>query len=186
MRRCRRTRLPPPESRGVALRGRDLTSALTARGAAPRRATAASASASARSLLTLPAAFGQITRCNNCSAAYNGTYPGYDICSYDAAADAARFTVPCCTMPRRSYDWMGVSVRVADWRLTRWCRWDGARLAVRWDACDDSREELFDHRSDVALFDPDAVDNRNVVRVPALRAVRDALRLRLRRTFVGA
>ena len=133
----------------------------TSRGDVDARAAAA--------LLAAPAAFSQITRCTNCTLAYARALPEYrNACHWDARADAASFTVPCCTTPRERFDWMGVSVRTASWRLTRWCAWNGTTLNPRWQGCEAARDELFDHRADRSLFDVDSFDNKNVADLPSL------------------
>lgn len=160
--------LPPPPA-SWALPGEDLSPALAPGGGAP---------------LSKDAAFSQITRCGNCSAAYGDEAAQ---CTYDAQADAA-FSVPCALAPRNAFDWMGLSVRTRDWRYTAWCRWDGARLAPDWAACDADSEELFDHRGEAGvqpLFRPEA-EASNVARDPALAPIVVALRARLLAQFPAA
>ena len=163
--------LPPPPA-AWGLDGRDITGALAggpSLAPAPRLADA-------------PAAFGQITRCRNCTRSYIHAAPAQLAgCALDARSDAANWTVPCCFTDKTLFDWMGVTVRTADWRLTAWCGWDGAALAMRWDNC--TGVELFDHRGDAALFDVDSFENENVAADPGLAQVREELFARLKRNF---
>jgi len=130
--------LPPPPA-AWALPGVDLSPLLRA-GPPPRGAPAGRA------------AFSQITRCWNCSAAYAGDDAQ---CQWDAAEDGGAFAVPCALAPRGAFDVMGVSVRTAEWRYSVFCAWDGARLAPDFSNC--SSEQLYDHRREGGepLFDPE-------------------------------
>ena len=67
--------------------------------------------------------------------------------------DAQRFTVPCADTPQELFDYMGMSVRVKDWRYSTFCRWDGTRLAANWSACEGA--ELYNHSADTSLYDVD-------------------------------
>ena len=126
------------------------------------------------------AAFSQITRCFDCAAAYANESAQ---CAYDAAADAG-FSVPCALAPREAFDVMGVSVRTRDWRLSAFCAWRGAELAV--DLANCSSVQLFDHRGDFApgdpLFDAEA-ESVNLANDTALSGVRDALMARIAAEF---
>ncbi len=153
--------LPPPPALW-ALPGVDLSPAL--RGAPLPKA----------------AAFSQITRCWNCSAAYAGEDAQ---CQWDAAADGARFAVPCALAPRAAFDAMGVSVRTAQWRYSVYCAWDGARLALQWANC--SSEQLYDHRGDGAGFAPDR-EVENLAGRPAYAGVQRQLRAAVEAQFVVA
>ena len=60
---------------------------------------------------------------------------------------------PCADTPRELFDYMGMSVRVKDWRYSTFCRWDGTRLAANWSACEGA--ELYNHSADTSLYDVD-------------------------------
>ena len=121
------------------------------------------------------AAFSEITRCFNCSLAYNDSSQ----CTWDAAADGAKYAVPCALASREKFDVMGLSVRTADFRFSTWCSWDGASLTPNTDSCGD--EELFDHRNESGqpFFRPEA-EAENVVDDPAYADVVADLRARVR------
>ena len=129
------------------------------------------------------AAFSQISRCRNCSLAYANESAQ---CAWDAAADAARFAVPCALAPRADFDFMGLSVRTREWRLSAFCVWNGAALAPDMANC--SSVELFDHRADFApgapLFDAEA-ELDNLADDPAYADVRAQLWARLEQQFGG-
>lgn len=98
-----------------------------------------------------PAAYSQITRCQNCKLAY-----GRDAASYlrgcaNDRVDENNFTVPCAQTPATHFDWMGMSVRTDDWRYTIWCKWQGTKLAADWSQC--RLPELYNHTADTGLFD---------------------------------
>ena len=152
---------PPPE---WGLPGADLSPAL--RGA-PLPAAAG-------------AAFSQITRCWNCSAAYGGEAAQ---CAWDAAADGGAYAVPCALAPRSAFDAMGVSVRTSEWRYSAYCAWDGAALRVQFGNC--SSEQLYDHRGGGAqqpLFDPEG-ELVNLAGDPRFAAVQRALRAAVEAQF---
>ena len=152
--------LPPPPA-SWALPGADLSPALSGRPLpAPK-----------------DAAFSQITRCWNCSAAYPGAAGAQ--CAWDASADASAFAVPCALAPRAAFDAMGLSVRTAEWRYSVYCSWRGGALAVDWGNC--SSAQLYDHRGEGErgpLFDPDA-EVENLAQDPGLAGVRAGLHARL-------
>ena len=100
----------------------------------------------------LNAAFGQITRCVNCSQAYSFS-SGLTACARDRAADAALYLTPCAETPREHIDWMGLSVRTADWRFSMFCRWDGSKLRPNFTSC--APPELYNHTADRSIYDVD-------------------------------
>ena len=127
--------------------------------------------------LAKDAAFSQVTRCWNCSAAYPGAAGAQ--CAWDASADASAFAVPCALAPRAAFDAMGLSVRTAEWRYSVYCSWRGGALAVDWGNC--SSAQLYDHRGEGErgpLFDPDA-EVENLAQDPGLAGVRAGLHARL-------
>jgi arylsulfatase A-like enzyme len=168
---------PPAEWR---LPGRDLTAVLRrgVGGGGGRRAGASElVEGEAR------AAFSQITRCSNCTLAYSGAADNEEEgCAADGV-DALKYTVPCALTPRAAFDWMGMSVRTANWRYTVYCAWSGEALRANWSRC--APPELFNHSEDVALYDVD--DNgepfANVAGGAASGALEARLRARLRATF---
>ena len=166
--------LPVPPT-AWALDGRDLSGML--RGGA-------AAAAAAKPIDDAPAAFGQITRCRNCTRSYIHAEPAQLAgCALDARSDA-NWTVPCCFTDKALFDWMGVTVRTAEWRLTAWCGWNGAALTVRWENC--SGIELFDHRADTALYDVDNFEVENVADDPSNARVREELFARLQQNFMSS
>jgi len=52
----------------------------------------------------------------------------------------------CNSVPRAQFDFMGYSIRTAQWRYTQWLAWDGAALAPLWDGA--FEEELYAHAGD--------------------------------------
>ena len=82
----------------------------------------------------LDAAYGQITRCINCSMAYSFS-SGLTACAKDRAEDAPLYLTPCAETPRQLIDWMGFSVRTGDWRYSLFCRWNGTELRPTFDDC---------------------------------------------------
>jgi hypothetical protein len=155
----------PPSAAGAELPGVDLSPALAPGGGGGSSALAAR-----------PGAFSQITRCLNCSAAYAGADAAQ--CAWDEGSDGARgFAVPCALMPRTEFDWMGVSIRTAEWRYSVYCRWDGGRLAPDFTRC--SSVGLFNHSGEglqQPLFDPDAGrESVNLAGQPEVAAVQAAL-----------
>jgi len=156
--------LPPPPAEW-ALPGVDLSPAL------------------AGQQLAKDAAFSQITRCSNCTAAYAGDNNASQ-CAWDAAADRA-FTVPCCMAPREGFDFMGLSVRTREWRYSVFCRWNGTLLAPDFGAC--SSEQLYDHRGEGALqplFRPDA-ECTNLAGSAIYASVKEALHARVVEQFAA-
>jgi hypothetical protein len=125
------------------------------------------------------AAFSQITRCWNCSAAYAGADAQ---CAWDDAADGGRFAVPCALAPRTAFDAMGFSARTAAWRYSVFCGWDGGRLAPRWANC--SSEQLYDHAGEGGqpLFDPER-ELANLAGDPRCAAVQRQLRAEVEAQF---
>lgn len=89
--------LPPPDA-SWQLPGADLT---------PGMQTGASVK---------DAAFGQITRCLNCTQSYAQS-AHVSQCSWDSRADSG-YSVPCCFTPRNEFDYMGMSIRTGEWRYT--------------------------------------------------------------------
>jgi hypothetical protein len=92
------------------------------------------------------------------------------------AINQTRFS--CNSVPRSQFDFMGYSVRNADWRYTAWLPWDGAALRAEWDG--EAVEELYAHTGDVGgSFD----DYENANEAAANPQVAAALRARLRQFF---
>ena len=111
-------------------------------------------------------------------------------CEYATTQDARSdsplfgFTVPCCLTPRADFDWMGYTMRLADWRYTLWCKWNGVALTADWaNGC--GPVELYDHTNDskTVLFDPDNEENANVAGRPEYAAIQARLDRRLRDAF---
>ena len=126
------------------------------------------------------AAFSQITRCSNCSRAYDLKNGGSTECRYARTADSA-FYVPCCVTNRTMYDYMGMSVRTEEWRYTLWCGWDGQTLSADWSNC--TQPELFDHRNDTELFNVDDWENNNCAGLADYQLVEAEMKALLRRGF---
>eukprot|EP00041_Stephanoeca_diplocostata_P024992 m.644277 g.644277 ORF g.644277 m.644277 type:complete len:649 (+) comp22647_c0_seq16:193-2139(+) len=99
------------------------------------------------------AAFGEITRCRNCSEAYFRENKTYDAGCLADAVDAHNFTVPCALTLREHFDLMGMSVRTHDWRMSMFCAWDGQALSPDFATC--RYKELYDHRGDTELYNVD-------------------------------
>lgn len=93
------------------------------------------------------AAFSQHARCLN-----NNTDDPFVV------ADA------CPSIPRTELDWMGYSIRVAEFRFTMWVKWNGALLTPDWSVV--NATELYDWRKEVgggaSEQDFDAWENQNV------------------------
>ena len=100
----------------------------------------------------LNAAYGQVTRCVNCSMAYSFS-SGLTACARDRAEDAALYLTPCAETPRQKFDWMGFSVRVTDWRYSLFCRWNGTEQQPNCHEC--APPELYNHSADQSLYDVD-------------------------------
>ena len=160
--------LPPPVHFSPPLAGRDLSFALQ-----PHLVRARAAGSD-----EVWAAQSQITRCWNCTEAYQNTGELAG-CTGDAV-DAGRFAVPCCKQPRTLFDLMGMSIRERDWRYTLWCQWR-ANLTVDWSNC--SHAELFDHRGEEKPFVPDRGENNNVVHVASYASQVARLDTKLRKLF---
>ena len=129
---------------------------------------------SGRAVKPVNAAFGQITRCRNCTEAYSDAGLLIRGCS-DDAADAAHFYVACAKTPRQHFDLMGYSVRTPQWRYSLFCRWNGTTLRGVWSTC--TAPELFDHANDTALFAPDHA-RRNLAGCTDPRCARAEAQLR--------
>lgn len=131
--------LPPPPA-AWALQGTDLSKAMV----------------SGAKAKPLDAAFGQITRCLNCTLSYWGdkqALPNGEILGCRKDAEDRAFLVPCAHTPRAQFDYMGMSVRTQDWRYSSFCEWDGVSLSANWSAC--AKPELYNHTADTALYDVD-------------------------------
>ena len=76
----------------------------------------------------------------------------------------------------REIEWMGYTVRSADWRFTEWYEWNGTALRPTLPT-DQPPTELYDHREDTTAWDPDtefnnvAADPRHAQTTSQLRAV---------------
>jgi len=124
-------------------------------------------------LSSTPAAFSQITRCSNCALAYRNvsTPTGISECDWDADTDGRRYFVPCCMTPKDDFEYMGVSVRVDDWRYTKYCRW--YRNRVDFTKC--VTEELFDHRTDDSKYFEAESERTDVSANASYRETKDRL-----------
>lgn len=118
-----------------------------------------------------------ISRCSNCSLAYRSAGDEFG-CDVDAAADAGRWFVPCCTT--LNFDYIGMSIRTLDWRFSLYCRFNSSALAPVWTAC--TNRELFRQSSSVA-FDPDN-NYENLAGDPAHAKQAASLEALLRSLFV--
>ena len=98
------------------------------------------------------AAFSQVTRCLNCTAAYSQQA---EQCAWEAAQDQGR-AVPCALAPRQDFDYMGYTALTPQgWRYTLWAHMDNATQRV--DFARPTFDELYDLRNDAhADFDLDA------------------------------
>ena len=84
----------------------------------------------------------------------------------------------CNNTPRAQFDFMGYSIRTAQWRYTQWLAWDGAALAPLWDGA--FEEELYAHAGDDGTS-LEAWENENAA--AANPAVAAQLRAQLRAFF---
>ena len=103
---------------------------------------------------------------------------------YRDEVDAQLYTVPCADTPRELFDFMGMSVRVTNWRYSTFCKWDGTALAADWSAC--TGAELYNHTADTSLYDVD--DNGepfNLAGSPKVAAVEKHLLALLKRRFLS-
>ena len=87
-------------------------------------------------------------------------------------------TMTCEFVDREDMDFMGYSVRTAEWRYTEWAPWNGTALGPRWDAL--VGRELYDHR---AGTDPWNNENDNLVDAAGHGPVVTALQAKLRAHF---
>ena len=76
-----------------------------------------------------------------------------------AAADG--FFDPSCWSYNSDIEWMGYSVRSAQFRFTRWHAWNGTGLCPI-PSNNETLIELYDHRDDVSLFNLDVAEYANV------------------------
>eukprot|EP00729_Bicosta_minor_P018329 gene18329-30585_t len=130
----------------------------------------------------MDAAFGQITRCTNCTLAYSTDPATYQQGCKADAVDAAAFTVPCALTPSTTFEYMGLSVRTSDWRYSLWCKWDGATLAVDWESC--GKPELYNHTADTALYDVEHNGEAdNIAGDPSLASTEAELKALLAKVF---
>jgi iduronate 2-sulfatase len=68
----------------------------------------------------------------------------------------------CNNVDKRRFDYMGYSVRTAEWRFTAWLAWDGQTLKGQWAVGPKFyAEELYSHHNDTGT-DHDAYENANV------------------------
>eukprot|EP00039_Didymoeca_costata_P024132 m.9381 g.9381 ORF g.9381 m.9381 type:complete len:530 (-) comp4056_c0_seq2:699-2288(-) len=127
----------------------------------------------------LNAAFGQVTRCRNCTLSY-GTNEYKDGCDADKV-DAKNWTVACAHTPATKFDFMGMTVRTSDWRYALWCQWT-PQLKANWSNC--FFPELYNHTRDTALYD---VENNgeyeNLAGTPAVSGIEKDMYLLLRKAF---
>jgi arylsulfatase A-like enzyme len=87
----------------------------------------------------------------------------------------------CNNTPRTQFDFMGYSMRNADWRYTVWLPWRNETLTAEWDAPAGAwAEELYAHTGDESTS-MDAWENVNAA--AASPAVAAALRARVRAFF---
>eukprot|EP00005_Dracoamoeba_jomungandri_P012479 CAMPEP_0174275632 /NCGR_PEP_ID=MMETSP0439-20130205/59934_1 /TAXON_ID=0 /ORGANISM="Stereomyxa ramosa, Strain Chinc5" /LENGTH=498 /DNA_ID=CAMNT_0015367761 /DNA_START=46 /DNA_END=1538 /DNA_ORIENTATION=- len=123
------------------------------------------------------AAYGQITRCVDCSKSY--PFSGSE-CKWGAEQDK-NFSVACCKTPRDQFDYMGMSIRTETWRYTTWCGWNGTSLSADWANC--TTTELFSHQNDESLFNVDDWENVNLAGDPKYSSVEKALLQQLQHSF---
>ena len=86
----------------------------------------------------------------------------------------------CQDVARENFDLMGYSIRTADFRLTEWRAWDGAKLEGRWDLPPNATE-LYDHTT--ASADVFASELTNIAAEPSMSAVLAKMRTLLRERF---
>ena len=84
----------------------------------------------------------------------------------------------CNNAKRDTFNAMGYTVRVADWRYTAWLPWNGTTLRADWDG--PRATELYDHKGDDST-DMDAYENVNVA--AQNQAVAQKLHAQLRAFF---
>ena len=96
----------------------------------------------------------------------------------DLPSSADPFYDPSCWSTNKELEWMGYTVRSPSWRFTEWYAWNQTSLCpIR---ADNAPMELYDHRNDTALFDPDVAEYRNVARAKENLEVVSRLRQALR------
>jgi hypothetical protein len=76
------------------------------------------------------AAFGQITRCMNCTVSYTTNADTYQAGCAEDGVDAGRWYVPCAHTNRTDFDLMGMSIRTDNWRYSVFCRYARALQSV--------------------------------------------------------
>lgn len=127
--------------------------------------------------------FSQITRCRNCTLAYNGTAAPKE-CTHDRTADALMFSVPCAMTPRSQIDVMGYSVKTSDgWRYTIFCQWNGNTLRGDFNRC--MLPELYNlnRSSSAPFFMPEEGEAENLAPGVEYRKVQEHLLAELRAHF---
>lgn len=143
--------------------------------AADAMRTAAAAAASASSLAS--SALGERTRSR--AGGRTASFSQYPRCG---GAGPAVEQGSCNSIPKENFQYMGFTVRTADWRYTAWLKWNGTKLNGDWKSAESTApyaEELYDHAADDGT-DFNAYENVNLVasgvpRSPAVEAARSGL-----------
>lgn len=86
----------------------------------------------------------------------------------------------CHFIEAADIDFMGLSIRVPEWRYTHWYAWNGTALRVDWNAS--VATELYAHHGDMGN-DFDSFENVNVVSDAVNRDVVHSLQIQLERAF---
>lgn len=149
--------LPPPAD----VDGVDVSSLL-----APSLSSVAPATAGATAAATTP----------DLSVAYH-QYPACG-CSDTPAVCYNRTRAGCNNTPKNKLNFMGYTMRTAQWRYTAWFRWNNKTLTPDWDG--DSAEELYNHSGDHS-FEMDNYENVN--EAAANPGVASKLRAQMRAFF---
>eukprot|EP00040_Diaphanoeca_grandis_P035546 m.223825 g.223825 ORF g.223825 m.223825 type:complete len:561 (+) comp33412_c0_seq1:77-1759(+) len=103
---------------------------------------------------------------------------------------ADSFFDPSCFSNRSGIEFMGYTVRSAEWRYTEWLMWDGASLCPKTpttlqgassDVLASKLIELYDHSNDTALFDLDVAEYQNVAssHMDVVQQMRDVLHTKI-------
>ena len=174
--RCLSGKPPPPPPPAVAL-SRPLSLAHCQRNPCP--------SLIFRYLLRQPFWFGQSTRLNPCNRLCCAALAG---AAGETASGVPKY-YPCLSntppLPdtARAYDYMGYSVRSAQWRMTQWFPWNSTALCPQWASEVVAMRELYDHQHDTAMYDMDGFENDNVADDPVHHNVAANLSAVIRANF---
>ena len=118
----------------------------------------------------------------------NAAFHQYPACYGKGGGAFDRVRLGCNNVKKEDFWAMGYSIRVDDYRFTRWLKWNGTALGVDWDDGDRAgahADELYSHAGDTG-YGPqnfDAYENANLAADPAHAAVAAQLAAQLRAFF---